>query len=50
MSNPISNYYAETSINGEVIGENSNFHELLNGLVNEKVLLTVKAADGKTRT
>ncbi len=38
-----------TAVNGEVIAENANFHELLNGLVNEKVLLTVKAADGKTR-
>jgi C-terminal processing protease CtpA/Prc/tricorn protease-like protein len=38
-----------TAVNGEVMAENANFHELLNGLVNEKVLLTVKANDGKTR-
>jgi tricorn protease-like protein len=38
-----------TAVNGEVIAENTNFHELLNDLVNEKVLLTVKAADGKSR-
>ena len=38
-----------TAVNGEAIAENANFHELLNGLVNEKVLLTVKATDGKTR-
>ena len=38
-----------TAVNGESVAENSNFYELLNGLVNEKVLLTVKATDGKTR-
>jgi C-terminal processing protease CtpA/Prc/Tol biopolymer transport system component len=38
-----------TAVNGEAIAENANFHELLNGLVNEKVLLTVKATDGKIR-
>ncbi len=38
-----------TAVNGENISETTNFHELLSGLVNEKVLLNVKAADGKTR-
>ncbi len=38
-----------TAVNGESISNNINFHELLNGLVNEKVLLTVKSSDGKTR-
>jgi tricorn protease len=37
------------AVNGEKIGETSNFHEMLNGMVNEKVLLTVQALDGKTR-
>jgi tricorn protease len=37
------------AVNGENVSETANFHGLLNGLVNEKVLLTVKAADGKTR-
>ncbi|AFK04244.1 peptidase S41 [Emticicia oligotrophica DSM 17448] len=37
------------AVNGEAVAENGNFYELLNGLVNEKVLLTVKATDGKTR-
>ena len=38
-----------TAVNGEAVSDNQNFHNLLNGLVNEKVLLSVKAADGKTR-
>jgi C-terminal processing protease CtpA/Prc len=37
------------AVNGENVSETTNFHGLLNGLVNEKVLLTIKAADGKTR-
>lgn len=38
-----------TAVNGESVSDNENFHNLLNGLVNERVLLSVKAADGKTR-
>ena len=38
-----------TAVNGEAVSENENFHNLLNGLVNEKVLLNVRSADGKQR-
>ena len=38
-----------TAVNGQSIGENDNFHEMVNGLVNEKVLLSVKGTDGKSR-
>lgn len=37
------------AVNGETINDNENFYSLLNGLVNEKVLLSVKSVDGKTR-
>ena len=38
-----------TAVNGEAVNDDENFHDLLNGLVNEKVLLSVKATNGKTR-
>ena len=38
-----------TAVNGEAVNDDENFHNLLNGLVNEKVLLSVKATNGKTR-
>lgn len=38
-----------TSVNGEAVSDNENFHALMNGLVNEKVLLGVKSADGKQK-
>lgn len=37
------------AVNGENIKNDDNFFELLNGLVNEKVLLNVQSADGKNR-
>lgn len=37
------------AVNGENVKNDDNFFELLNGLVNEKVLLNVQSADGKTR-
>jgi tricorn protease len=37
------------AVNGNAVNDNENFHDLLNGLVNEKVLLTVKNMEGKTR-
>jgi len=38
-----------TSVNGQAVNFNENFHSLVNGLVNEKVLLTVKNLEGKER-
>lgn len=38
-----------TAVNGVTYSETSNFYENLNGLVNEKVLLNVLSADGKSR-
>jgi C-terminal processing protease CtpA/Prc len=38
-----------TAVNGEPVKAEDNFYSLLNGLVNEKVLLNVQGADGKTR-
>ncbi|CAH0997649.1 Tricorn protease [Emticicia aquatica] len=38
-----------TAVNGESVNDTENFYQLLNGLVNEKVLLTVKSTDGKIR-
>lgn len=38
-----------TAVNGQPVGENDNFHEMVNGLVNEKVLLSVRGTDGKSR-
>jgi len=38
-----------TAVNGEVVAASENFYEKLNGLVNEKVLLTVATADGKQK-
>jgi tricorn protease-like protein/C-terminal processing protease CtpA/Prc len=38
-----------TAVNGVAYAENANFYENLNSLVNEKVLLNVTGADGKTR-
>ena len=38
-----------TAVNGEPVKADDNFYNLLNGLVNEKVLLNVQGADGKTR-
>ena len=37
------------SVNGELVNNDENFHSLMNGLVNEKVLLNVKGVDGKHR-
>lgn len=37
------------AVNGESVQANDNFYEKLIGLVNEKVLLTVRSADGKQR-
>lgn len=38
-----------TSVNGESVHEAENFYSLLSGLASEKVLLTVKNKEGKTR-
>ncbi|MBC7886306.1 MAG: PD40 domain-containing protein [Ferruginibacter sp.] len=38
-----------TAVNGEAVNENENFYSLLNGLVNEKILLNVKGSDGMQR-
>ena len=37
------------SVNGELVSNDENFHSLMNGLVNEKVLLNVMGVDGKKR-
>src|SRR4029077_4871212 len=37
------------AVNGEAIKENENFYSYLSGEVNEKLLLNIKGADGKTR-
>ncbi|MGZ5246330.1 MAG: S41 family peptidase [Flavitalea sp.] len=38
-----------TAVNAEMVKEDENFYGLLNGMVNEKVLLTVKGANGQSR-
>ncbi|WP_259014581.1 S41 family peptidase [Emticicia fluvialis] len=38
-----------TAVNGQAVSDNDNFYDLLNGLVNEKVLLNVRSADGKSK-
>ncbi len=38
-----------TAVNGQAVSESENFYALLNGLANEKVLLNVSDASGKTR-
>ena len=38
-----------TAVNGEAINDSDNFFEKLNGLVGEKVLLTINGVDGKQR-
>ncbi|PLK44259.1 S41 family peptidase [Emticicia sp. TH156] len=38
-----------TAVNGQAVSDNDNFYDLLNGLVNEKVLLNVRGADGKSK-
>lgn len=38
-----------TAVNGQEVSDNANFYDLLNGLVNEKVLLNVRGTDGKSR-
>lgn len=38
-----------TAVNGESVQANDNFYEKLTGLVNEKVLLTVRGTDGRQR-
>lgn len=38
-----------TAVNGQTVSDNDNFYDLLNGLVNERVLLNVRGADGKSR-
>ena len=38
-----------TAINGQQVSENENFYSLLNGLVNEKVIVSVVDAAGKSR-
>lgn len=38
-----------TAVNGEAYNADENFYSKLNGLVGEKILLTVLAADGKQR-
>lgn len=38
-----------TAVNGQTVNDNDNFYDLLNGLVNERVLLNVLGADGKSR-
>ena len=37
------------AINGQAVGQSDNFYELLNGLANEKVIVSVNDASGKTR-
>jgi C-terminal processing protease CtpA/Prc len=37
------------AINGQAVGQSDNFYELLNGLANEKVIVSVNDATGKTR-
>ncbi|MEO1254766.1 MAG: S41 family peptidase, partial [Bacteroidota bacterium] len=37
------------SVNGQEIGENTNFYQLLEGETTEQVLMEVKGTDGKTR-
>ena len=37
------------AVNGELVSNDANFHSLMNGLVNERVLLNVLGADGKKR-
>ena len=38
-----------TAVNGEAVTSDVNFYSLLNGLPNEKILLNVTGADGKSR-
>ncbi len=38
-----------TAVNGEPVKNDENFFDLLGGLSNEKVLLTVKSVDGKSK-
>jgi tricorn protease-like protein len=38
-----------TAVNDQTVSAGENFYSLLNGLANERVLLTVKGADGKVR-
>jgi tricorn protease len=38
-----------TAVNGEAVSDNENFHALLNGLANEKILLSVKDVENKIR-
>jgi C-terminal processing protease CtpA/Prc/Tol biopolymer transport system component len=38
-----------TAINGTAVNDQENFYEILNGLANEKILVNVRAADGKQR-
>jgi tricorn protease len=38
-----------TAVNGESVNDNENFHALMNGLVNERVILGVRSTDGKQR-
>lgn len=38
-----------TAVNGQAVSDNDNFYDLLNGLVNERVLLNVRGADGKSK-
>ncbi len=38
-----------TAVNGDAVNGEENFYGLLNGLVNEKILLNVKGTDGKLR-
>jgi C-terminal processing protease CtpA/Prc len=38
-----------TAVNGEAVSADDNFYNMLNGLTGEKVLLLVKAKDGKQR-
>lgn len=38
-----------TNVNSEKVKDNENFYQHLNGMVNEKLLLTVRSASGNTR-
>lgn len=38
-----------TSVNGSAVSANENFHNLLNGIANEKTLLSVKGINGEER-
>jgi tricorn protease len=38
-----------TAVNSEMVKQDENFYSLLNGMVNERVLLTVKGANGQSR-